>query len=164
VQVDFNIPDRLDLSYVGEDNEEHQPVMIHRALLGSFERFMGVLIEHFKGNFPLWLAPEQVRILPISDDQLDYASQVADELDEFRVEIEDRDMTIGRKIRAGHDDRVPYMIVVGGDEEEAGTISVRDRQEREINDVELGAFLDHLRAERDQKSTEPYFVPKHEHQ
>jgi threonyl-tRNA synthetase len=164
VQVDFNIPDRLDLGYVGEDNQEHRPVTIHRALLGSLERFMGVLIEHYKGNFPLWLAPEQIRILPISDDQIDYAEEIADELGEFRVEVEDRDMTIGRKIRAGHDDRVPYMIVVGSDEQEAGTISVRDRQEREVNDVEVGEFLDHLRTERDEKQGESYFVPKTQHQ
>ncbi|MEZ3144673.1 threonine--tRNA ligase [Halobaculum sp. MBLA0143] len=165
VQVDFNIPERLDLAYVGEDNEEHRPVTIHRALLGSFERFMGVLIEHFKGNFPTWLAPEQVRVLPISDDQLDYAESVAAELDDagFRVEVEDRDMTVGRKIRAGHDDRVPYMLIVGSDEADAETVSVRDRQEREANDVELSAFLDHLQTEREQKSTEPYFVPVQKH-
>ena len=161
VQVDFNIPERLDLTYVGENNEEHRPVMIHRALLGSFERFMGVLIEHFKGNFPLWLAPEQVRILPISDDQLGYAHRVANELDGFRVEVEDRDMTVGRKIRAGHDDRVPYMLIVGSDEQEAETVSVRDRQEREASDVEVGQFLSHLQRERDEKHQEPTFVPIH---
>ena len=161
VQVDFNIPERLDLMYVGEDNEEHRPVMIHRALLGSIERFMGAIIEHFKGNFPLWLAPEQVRILPISDEQLGYAHRVANELDEFRVEVEDRDMTVGRKIRAGHDDRVPYMLIVGSDEEEAETVSVRDRQEREADGVEVGAFLDHLQREREQKHTEATFIPIH---
>ncbi|MEZ3115578.1 threonine--tRNA ligase [Halobaculum sp. MBLA0147] len=166
VQVDFNIPERLDLAYVGEDNEEHRPVTIHRALLGSMERFMGVLIEHFKGNFPLWLAPEQVRVLPISDDQLDYAESVADDLSAagFRVEVEDRDMTIGRKIRAGHDDRVPYMLILGSDEAEAETVSVRDREERELNDVALGTFLDHLRTEREEKAEDPYFVPMQKHQ
>ncbi len=166
VQVDFNIPERLDLAYVGEDNEQHRPVTIHRALLGTFERFMGVLIEHFKGNFPLWLAPEQVRLLPISDDQIEYAEEVAAELaaDDFRVTVEDRDMTVGRKIRAGHDDRVPYMLIVGSDEEEAGTVSVRDRQEREINDVALETFREHLQREREEKSENPYFVPMQKHQ
>ena len=158
VQLDFNIPQRLDLTYVGEDNEEHHPVMVHRALLGTFERFMGVIIEHFKGNFPTWLAPEQVRILPISDDHLGYAHRVKNELGDYRVEVEDRDWTIGRKIRAAHDDRVPYMLIVGGDEAEAGTVSVRDRFENEANDVDPEAFRDHLASEVVQKRVEPDFL------
>lgn len=156
VQVDFNIPERLDLTYVGEDNEEHRPVMVHRALLGTFERFMGVIIEHFKGRFPTWLAPEQVRILPVSDDNLGYAKQLKNRyLGEFRVEIEDRSWTVGKKIQQAHDDNVPYMLVVGDDEEEAGTVSVRDRQERERDDVEVEAFADHLREEIESKATQP---------
>jgi len=160
VQVDFNIPERLDLTYVGEDNERHRPVMIHRALLGSMERFMGVAIEHFKGNFPLWLAPEQVRVLPISDDQRDYAREVADRLraDGFRVGVEERDWTVGRKIRAAHDDRLPYMAIVGSDEAAAGTVSVRDRFENERNGVPLDAFREHLREERADRRVEPDFV------
>jgi threonyl-tRNA synthetase len=158
VQVDFNMPERFELSYVGEDNEEHRPVMVHRALLGSFERFMGVMIEHFAGKFPLWLAPQQVRILPVSDDNLGYAHRVANELDEFRVEVEDRSWTVGRKIQQAHDDNVPYMIVVGGNEEDAGTISIRDRQERERKEVALDAFREHLEAERDEKRVEPDFL------
>ncbi|QLG62609.1 threonine--tRNA ligase [Halorarum salinum] len=158
VQLDFNIPRKLDLTYVGEDNEEHHPVMVHRALLGTFERFMGVIIEHFKGNFPLWLAPEQVRVLPISDDNLGYAHRVRNDLGDFRAEVEDRDMTIGRKIRAAHDDRVPYMIIVGGDEEETETVSVRDRFENEANDVDPGEFRAHLESEREEKRLEPDFV------
>jgi threonyl-tRNA synthetase len=158
VQLDFNMPERFDLTYTGEDNAAHRPVMIHRALYGSFERFFMVLVEHFDGNFPTWLAPEQVRVLPISDDNREYAEAVADELGEFRVTVEDHDWTVGRKIRAGHEDRVPYMIIVGGDEEEAGTISVRDRAEREEGDVDLAAFRDHLRAERDDKHVEPDFL------
>jgi threonyl-tRNA synthetase len=158
VQLDFNMPERFDLTYTGEDNEAHQPVMIHRALYGSYERFFMVLIEHFDGKFPLWLAPEQVRILPVSDDNLGYAHRVKNELDGFRVEVEDRDMTVGRKIRAGHEDRVPYMLIVGDDEEESGTVSVRDRKERERGDVGVDAFYDHLLAERDGKRTEPDFL------
>ena len=158
VQLDFNIPRRLDLTYVGEDNEEHHPVMIHRALLGTFERFMGVMIEHFKGNFPTWLAPEQVRILPISEDQLGYAHRVKNELGDLRVEVDDRDWTIGRKIRAGHDDRVPYMLVVGGNEAEAGTVSVRDRFENERDGVDPAAFRDHLEREIDERTIEPSFI------
>jgi threonyl-tRNA synthetase len=158
VQLDFNIPERLDLTYVGEDNDEHRPVVVHRALLGSFERFMGVIIEHFNGNFPLWLAPEQVRILPVSDDNIDYAESVADELDEFRTEVETRSWTVGRKIRDGHDDRVPYMLIVGDTEEDAGTVSVRDREEREQDGVSVEEFRTHLETERDEKLTEPAFL------
>jgi len=154
------MPDRFDLTYTGEDNEDHQPVMIHRALYGSYERFFMVLIEHFDGDFPLWLAPEQVRILPVSDETLGYAHRVKNELEDagFRVEVEDRDWTVGRKIRAGHDDRLPYMVIVGEDEQEAGTVSVRDRFENQRGDVDLDAFVDHLVAERDEKRTEPEFV------
>ena len=158
VQLDFNMPERFDLSYVGEDNEDHKPVMIHRALYGSYERFFMVLIEHFAGNFPLWLAPEQVRVLPISDANLGYAHRVKNEFDEFRVEVDDRDSTIERKIRAAHDDRVPYMIIVGDNEEEDGNISVRDRFEEQEYDVEIDEFLAHLRSERDEKRTEPDFL------
>jgi threonyl-tRNA synthetase len=158
VQLDFNMPERFDLTYTGEDNEEHRPVMIHRALYGSFERFFMVLIEHFDGNFPLWLAPEQARVLPVSDDNLEYAREVSERLGDFRVEVDDRDWTVGRKIRAGHDDRVPYMLVVGDDEAEAGTVSVRDRQEREEKDVDLPRFRAHLKDERDTKRTGPDFL------
>jgi threonyl-tRNA synthetase len=158
VQLDFNIPERLDLTYTGEDNEEHRPVMVHRALLGSFERFMGVAIEHFDGDFPTWLAPEQARILPISDDNLAYAEEVQRELSEFRVGIEDRSWTIGKKIQTAHDDRVPYMLIVGGNEEEANTVSVRDRFEREQGDVDVVTFRDHLASEVGQKRLEPDFL------
>ncbi|WP_435155195.1 threonine--tRNA ligase [Haladaptatus sp. DFWS20] len=158
VQLDFNMPERFDLEYVTEDNDRERPVMIHRALYGSYERFFMVLIEHFNGKFPLWLSPEQVRILPVSDDNLGYAHRIANELDDFRVEVEDRSWTVGRKIQQAHDDRVPYMIVVGGDEEEAGTISVRDRKEREEKDISLESFRDHLESERDEKRTEIDFL------
>ncbi|WP_423743510.1 threonine--tRNA ligase (plasmid) [Haladaptatus sp. SPP-AMP-3] len=158
VQLDFVQPERLDISYVGEDNEEHRPVMIHRALLGSMERFMGVFIEHVAGKFPFWLAPEQIRILPITDDESGYAGEIADELGAFRVEVDDRDWTLGKKIRAGHDDRVPYMIIVGSDEAESGTVSVRDRKERQEGGVELDDFRRHLKAEYGEKSLHPDFL------
>ena len=153
VQLDFNIPERLDLSYVGEDNEHHRPVMVHRALLGSMERFMGVVVEHFKGNFPLWLAPEQVRVLPVSDDNRGYAERVRATLADagLRATVEDHDWTVGRKIRAGHDDRVPYMAIVGDREESNETVSVRDRQERERDGLGVEAFRDALVGERDRK-------------
>jgi len=160
VQLDFNMPERFDLTYVGEDNEEHRPVMIHRALYGSYERFLMVLIEHFDGKFPLWLAPQQVRVLPITDDNVPYAEEVANDLKraDFRAEVEDRSWTIGRKIQDAHERRVPYMLIVGDDEEAAGTVSVRDRKERERNDVDPETFLDHLESERAGKDLEPSFL------
>jgi threonyl-tRNA synthetase len=160
VQLDFNMPERFDLSYTGADNEDHRPVMIHRALYGSFERFFMVLIEHFNGKFPLWLAPEQVRILPISDDELGYAHRLKNDLEgeDFRVDIEDRSWTLGRKIREAQTDRVPYMLIVGDDEVEAGTVSVRDRKEREAQDVDPEEFLEQLVDERDAKLEEPSFL------
>ncbi|MFB6112558.1 MAG: threonine--tRNA ligase [Halodesulfurarchaeum sp.] len=160
VQLDFNMPERLDLEYTGADNESHRPVMIHRALYGSYERFFMVLIEHFDGKFPLWLAPEQVRILPVSDDNLEYAHSVAETLEDhdFRVDVESRDWTVGKKIQQSHEDRVPYMLILGDDEESDGTISVRDRTEREEKDVALDAFLAHLEDEREAKRTEPDFL------
>ena len=160
VQLDFNMPERFDLTYTGADNEDHRPVMIHRALYGSFERYFMVLIEHFNGKFPLWLAPEQVRILPISDDELGYAHRLKNDLEDedFRVDIEDRSWTLGRKIREAQTDRVPYMLIVGDDEVEAGTVSVRDRKEREQQDVDPEEFLDQLVDERDEKLEEPSFL------
>ncbi|MUV87966.1 threonine--tRNA ligase [Natronomonas sp. CBA1123] len=159
VQLDFNMPERFDLTYTGEDNEEHRPVMIHRALYGSYERFFMVLIEHFNGNFPTWLAPEQVRILPVSDDNIGYAKQLQNRyLGDFRVEIEDRSWTVGKKIQQAHDDRVPYMLVVGDDEQEAGTVSVRDRFENERKDVDVETFREHLEGEVGEKRIEPDFV------
>ncbi|MFW6434974.1 MAG: threonine--tRNA ligase, partial [Halovenus sp.] len=159
VQLDFNIPEKLGLSYVGEDNEDHRPVMVHRALLGSFERFMGVIIEHFNGNFPTWLAPEQVRILPVSDDNIPYAKQLQHRyLDDFRVEIEDRSWTVGKKIQQAHDDRVPYMLIVGDEEEESETVSVRDRFENQEKDIPVEQFRAHLESEVEEKRIEPDFL------
>ena len=133
--------------------------MIHRALYGSYERFFMVLTEHYNGKFPPWLAPEQVRILPISDDQMGYAKQVKNRyLDDYRVSIEDRDWTVKRKIREAHEDRVPYMLILGSDEEEAGTISVRDRKEQEVKDVDPEEFVDHLDTEIEQRRTDVTYI------
>ncbi|MEF8884495.1 MAG: threonine--tRNA ligase [Haloarculaceae archaeon] len=160
VQLDFNMPERFDLTYTGEDNDDHRPVMIHRALYGSYERFFMVLIEHFDGRFPLWLAPEQVRVLPLNEDVFGYAHEVAEALDDdgFRVSVATGDDTLQRKIRAGHDDNLPYMLIVGPDERGAGTVSVRDRKERTGNGSKLGEFRAHLREERDEKRLEPGFL------
>ena len=158
VQLDFVIPRNYGLKYVGKDNEEHYPVMIHRAILGSIERFMGVMIEHFAGDFPTWLAPEQVRILPVTDENQDYAQEIKEELDDFRVEIEERSWTVGKKIQAAHDDNVPYMLILGDDEEESGYISVRDRQEREESDIDIAEFRDRLEKEIEEKRLEEEII------
>jgi threonyl-tRNA synthetase len=158
VQLDFVIPRNYGLKYQGQDNEEHYPVMIHRAILGSIERFMGVMIEHFAGDFPTWLAPEQVRILPVTDENKEYAQKIKEELSDFRVEIEDRSWTVGKKIQAAHDDNVPYMLILGDDEEEAENLSVRDREEREEDNVGLQEFREALKEEVEEKKLKPEFL------
>ena len=127
VQFDFNLPERFDLSYIGSDGQEHRPYMVHRALLGSIERFFGILIEHYAGAFPLWLAPEQVRILPISDKAMDYAHKTQAALREagFRVDVDVSAEKLGAKIREATLQKVPYQVVVGPRDEAAGTVSVR---------------------------------------
>jgi len=129
IQFDFNLPERFDLSYVGEDGEKHRPYMVHRALLGSIERFFGVLVEHYGGAFPVWLAPEQARVLPLSEDQLDAAAEIAAELrkNDIRVTVDTKSGKIGAKIRNAQMDKVSYMLVLGAKEVEAGTLAVRDR-------------------------------------
>jgi len=128
VQLDFNLPDRFDMEYVGEDNESHRPVMLHRVLVGSMERFVGGLIEHYAGNFPLWLAPEQVRVLPISEAWIDSAQGLVDDLakDGLRAVLYERE-TLSYRIREAELQKVPYMAVVGEREAEAGTVAVRKR-------------------------------------
>lgn len=127
IQLDFQMPERFDITYVDRDNEKKRPVMIHRALLGSMERFMGILIEHYAGKFPLWLAPLQVKLLPISDKHVDYAKSVAGELKEhgIRVEVDEREEKIGYKVRAAQLEKVPLALVVGEKEAESHTVSVR---------------------------------------
>ncbi|HUG40934.1 MAG TPA: threonine--tRNA ligase [Longimicrobiales bacterium] len=129
IQLDYAAPERFDLKFTGEDNAEHRPVVIHCAMFGSLERFIGILIEHFAGAFPVWLAPEQVRVLPISDEQREYAGTVTAELRErgVRVSLDDRSETLGYRIRDGETHKVPYMAVVGEREAEAGTVAVRRR-------------------------------------
>jgi threonyl-tRNA synthetase len=129
IQLDFNAPERFDLTYVGEDNHPHRPVVIHRAVSGSFERFIAILIEHFAGAFPVWLAPEQVRVLPISDAQAAAAHAVAKQLRDagLRVQVDDSNQTLNYRIREGEMQKVPYMAVVGQREAEAGTVAVRAR-------------------------------------
>jgi threonyl-tRNA synthetase len=129
VQVDYNLPERFDLSYVGSDNQDHRPVMIHRAPFGSMERFCGVLIEHFAGNFPTWLAPEQVRILPMNDDLIEQAEKHMDQLKQkgIRTSIDSLSGKLGAKIRKAENDKIPHMLIIGKKEAEEGKVSVRSR-------------------------------------
>ena len=149
VQFDFNLPERFNLTYVGADGQEHQPYMVHRALLGSLERFFGILIEHYGGAFPLWLAPEQVRILPISDKVADYARKVREALldADIRVDIDGSADKVGAKIRRAQVEKVPYMIVVGGREAEAGLVAVRSREKGDQGAVPLADFVKQISAE-----------------
>jgi threonyl-tRNA synthetase len=134
VQLDYYMPERFELAYTGADNAEHRPVMIHRALMGSFERFIGILIEHYAGEFPLWLAPVQAVVLPISDRHLGYAFEVAQELREagLRAEVDDRSESVGRKIRDAELRKAPYMLVVGDEEERARKVAVRRHKEGDV--------------------------------
>jgi len=129
IQFDFNIPERFDMTYVGEDGKEHRPYIVHRALLGSLERFFGILIEHYGGAFPLWLAPEQVRVLPLTDTQADYADAVAGKLRaaDFRVAVDRKSEKIGAKIRRAQTEKIPYMAIVGPREAASDQVSVRSR-------------------------------------
>ncbi len=155
IQLDFQMPERFELEYVGADNEKHRPVMIHRALLGSIERFIGVITEHFAGAFPTWLSPVQVKVLPITDRAAEYADQVAARLDGlgYRVETDHRSEKIGYKIREAQMEKVPYMLVVGDKEAEAGTVAVRNRR-GEQTVMSLDDFAAKLKEEVDTRSLE----------
>jgi len=149
IQVDYNLPERFDLTYVDEHDERKRPVMIHRAPFGSLERFIGVLIEHCGGNFPAWLAPVQVQVIPVGDDFVDYANDVAIRLreEDVRVEVDPSDETVGYKIREAETQKIPYMLVVGEREKEAGTVSVRAHGEGQQDTVSVKTFLDRTQDE-----------------
>jgi threonyl-tRNA synthetase len=149
VQLDFNLPDRFDMEYVGQDNDAHRPVMLHRVLAGSMERFVGGLIEHYAGEFPLWLAPEQVRVLPISEQWVESGQELVEELQAagLRAGLFDRE-TLGYRIRDAEMQKVPYMAVIGEREAEAGTVAVRKHgagKKQEVMPRE--AFVEALREE-----------------
>ena len=149
MQVDFNFPDRFGLRYVGEDGKEHQPIMIHRALLGSLERFLGVLIEHYGGAFPTWLAPTPAIVLPIADRVHPYAHEVVRALRDHgvRAELDARNEKVGLKIREAQLAKIPYMLVVGDREASAGTVSVRRRDGQEIPAQPIDAVAAQIRNE-----------------
>jgi threonyl-tRNA synthetase len=143
IQFDFNLPERFDLYYIGEDGKQHRPYMVHRALLGSMERFFGVLIEHFGGAFPTWLAPVQARVLPISERHLDYARQVASQLKEARIraEVDERNEKVNFKIREAQVEKIPFMLVVGDREQANGTVGVRNRVQGDLGPSPVNEFL-----------------------
>ena len=153
IQLDFQMPERFDLEYVGEDGLRHRPVMIHRVIFGSIERFIGILTEHFAGAFPTWLAPVQVRVIPIAERHDDYARRLFEWLDQAgtRVELDDRNEKMGYKIREAQVEKVPYMLVVGDKEAEAGTVAVRKREDGDIGAMRFEDFLARIREEIEMK-------------
>jgi threonyl-tRNA synthetase len=154
IQFDFNLPERFDLTYVGEDNRPHRPYMVHRALYGSIERFFALLIEHYSGALPVWLAPTQAVVIPVSHRNLEYARKVGEELTAagFRVEVDERQERMNAKIRDAQLQKIPYMLVVGNREEEARGVSVRLRTNENRGMIDLSEFVDHLRDVVDTKS------------
>ncbi len=157
IQVDFTLPDRFDLLYVGEDGERHRPVMVHRAIMGSLERFFGTLVEHYAGAFPIWLSPEQAWVIPVSEKFADYARTVARRLqaEGLRVRLDDRNEKVGYKIREAQVQKIPYMLVVGGREQEQGTVSVRNRHEGDLGAMELDKFAGLVKSHIDSRAIRP---------
>lgn len=158
VQVDYVMPERFDLTYVGSDNEKHRPVIIHRAPFGSMERFTSILIEHFAGDFPLWLAPEQVRVIPISDDQNEFAAKLTHQLKEhqIRAEFDGKSEQVGAKIRDAETSKIPYMLIVGDKEIENNTVSVRRHKKGDVGTFKISDLISQLKNEIESKS-----LPKH---
>jgi len=156
IQLDFSMPEKFDLSYIGKDGARHRPVMLHRTVLGSIERFLGILIEHFAGAFPLWLAPVQVVILPIAERHLPYAQKVKATLleREIRTELDDENATLGAKIRKAQNSKIPYILIVGDKEEQEEKVSVRKRKEGDIGSLTLEKFIANIQEEINKKSVE----------
>ncbi len=149
IQLDFLMPERFDLNYIGADGEEHRPVMIHRALYGSLERFIGMLIEHYAGAFPVWLAPIQVEVIPVVEKHLEYAFAVEKQLTDagIRAEVDSRSEKVGYKIRSSQVNQIPYMLIVGDKEMEKGTVSVRERREGDLGDIIISDFKERIERE-----------------
>ncbi len=140
LQFDFNLPERFNMTFVNEKGEKEKPYMLHRALFGSFERFIGLLIEHYTGAFPFWLSPIQIKILPVSDKFIDYAKEIKEQLKDYRVQISDEKETISKKIRQGEMEKIPYLLIVGEKEEIAKTISIRKRSHGDLGTKTIEEF------------------------
>ena len=164
IQLDFQLPQRFELEYIGADGEKHRPIMIHRVCFGSIERFIGILIEHFAGAFPTWLAPVQVKVLPISEKYEEYAKSVKAALDaaDIRSEIDLRSEKIGYKIREAQGQKIPYMLVVGQKEQADGTVSVRSRFKGDEGAEDLNVFIANIKAEITARINRPVEVKKEE--
>ncbi|MFR2535348.1 MAG: threonine--tRNA ligase [Clostridia bacterium] len=149
IQLDFQMPERFDLTYIGEDGEKHRPVMLHRVIFGSIERFIGILIEHFAGAFPTWLSPVQVKVMTITDAQKEYAEQIVEKMGKLgiRVELDDRNEKIGYKIREAQMEKVPYMLVIGEKEKERQMVGVRDRKEGDMGAMPIETFIEKIQKE-----------------
>ena len=156
VQFDFTLPKRFGLEYIADDGKKHRPLMVHRALFGSVERFFGILVEHYAGAFPTWLAPVQATVLPITDKQLPYAKEVAEKLKAagIRVTVDDRSEKVNLKIRDAQMQKVPYMLVIGGREAESGQVSVRHRKRADLGVSTVEEFLKTITAEIASKAGE----------
>jgi threonyl-tRNA synthetase len=141
LQFDFNLPERFEMSFVNDKGEKEQPYMLHRALFGSFERFIGLLIEHYAGAFPFWLSPVQIKVIPVSENHLDYAREVSEQLKMFRVQIDSDNQTIGKKIREAEMEKIPYILVVGEKEKTNQTISVRKRGQQDLGEMKIEEFI-----------------------
>lgn len=154
IQIDFQIPERMRLEYVGENGKSKRPVMIHRAILGTFERFVGIIIEQYQGAFPVWLSPIQAIVLPISDKFLSYAQKVASELksENTRVEVDERNETLQAKIRDATLQKIPYLLVVGAKEQESGKVAVRIREGKDLGQMTIGEFKDTITKEIENKA------------
>ena len=154
IQLDFQMPQRFDLEYVGEDGQKHRPIMIHRVVFGSIERFIGILIEHFAGKFPVWLAPEQVRVLPVTDRAAQYAQELANEMNAagLRASADLRKEKLGRKILDAEMEKVPYKLVVGDKEVEEDSVSVRRRGEGDIGSMSRAEFIALVQKEDKEKA------------
>ncbi len=156
IQLDFQMPERFDLTYVGQDGEKHRPVMIHRVVFGSIERFIAILTEHYAGAFPLWLSPEQVKIVPISENQIDYAHSVCEKLVDLgiRASVDDRNEKMGYRIREAQLQKIPYMLVLGEKEKEAGIVAVRNRKKGDLGTMSFDDFSAKLQKEIAEKSSD----------
>ena len=154
IQLDFQMPERFDLTYIGEDGEKHRPVMLHRVVFGSIERFMGVLIEHYAGAFPTWLAPVQVKILTISDKQKEYANSLSEKFLNLgiRAELDEREEKTGYKIREAQLQKIPYMLIIGDKEVESNSVGVRARKEGDIGQMSLDKFISKIQEEIESKN------------
>ena len=153
IQLDMQLPEKFNCEYTGEDGQKHRPVMIHRVVYGSIERFIGILIEHFAGSFPVWMAPNQVRVMPITDKQQAYAKEVNDKLFElgYRTQLDDRNEKIGKKIREAQVQKVPFMLIIGEKEAESGTVAVRQRHGGDLGAMTLDDFIARMQKDIDEK-------------